>query len=531
MASLAAEEAAANEKVVVVSTLAGNGQSTYLDGQDTTASFNFPRGVALDNEGNVILADYSNHRIRKVSQEGVVTTLAGNGQSACVDGPPLMASFNSPWGVAVDSDGNVLVADYGNHRIRKIAVQDGTVSTIAGCSAGYLDGQGPTARFQNPWGVAVDDEGNILVADYSNHRIRKISEDGTVSTLAGNGSANAVDGQGTQASFNGPCDVAVDADGNVIVCEYNSHRIRRISAEDGSVSLLAGNGARSFQDGPSANASFNSPSNVAVDGDGNVVVCDYGNHSIRVISREDGTVTTLAGTVGVGFVDGPASDAKFNGPWGAAIDSEGNIVVLEYNGHRLRYVTAGLTPPANQEVFPLIQSSFRKDMLTFMNDTKHTDVTFVVEGEQITGHRGLLAARSQYFQTLLGGPFREGQSGKPIEIKDASASAFRAVLGYLYTDELSFDTADIVPVMTYAQLLGLDRVVNFCLQTCRRELGPQNAVIWCVQAQELGLDDLHRASFAYVSRNLRRIKKEAKHTLEILCDHPRLMLDLLVDAA
>ena len=165
-----------------VTTLAGSGEGDFADGIGTAASF---IDVAVDGDGNVLVADSDHHRIRKISPNGVVTTLAGSGEGDFADGIGTAASFSSPCGLAVDGDGNVLVADYGNHRIRKIS-PNGVVTTLAGSGEDdFADGIGTAASFCSPCGVAVDGDGNVLVADFLNDRLRKISPNGVVTTLAG----------------------------------------------------------------------------------------------------------------------------------------------------------------------------------------------------------------------------------------------------------------------------------------------------------------------------------------------------------
>jgi sugar lactone lactonase YvrE len=200
----------------------------FADGQGISASFHSPNGVAVDAGGNVYVADLGNHGIRKIAPSGSVSTLAGSGSMGFADGQGISARFNYPHGVCVDTGGNVYVADRENHRIRKIT-PSGSVSTLAGSGIQFADGQGTSASFSYPSGVTVDAGGIVYVADSGNERIRKITPSGDVSTLAGSGNHASADGQGTAASFHWPIRVAVDAGGNVYVADNNSNLIRKIT--------------------------------------------------------------------------------------------------------------------------------------------------------------------------------------------------------------------------------------------------------------------------------------------------------------
>ena len=315
----------------MVTTLAGSTNGNN-NGTGTAAKFNAPSGVAVDSSGQVYVADQGNHRIRKIDPAGVVTTFAGS-TSGSADGTGTAAQFNRPAGVAVDSRGNVYVADIDNHRIRKIS-PTGVVTTLAGSSSGYMDGTGTAAQFNGPYGVAVDSSGQVYVADYNNHRIRKISPVGVVTTLAGSTSGSA-DGTGTAAQFNFPNCVAVDSSGHVYVGDTWNHRIRKISPA-GVVTTFAGSTSGSA-DGTGTAAQFNQPSGVAVDSSGNVYVADTLNHRIRKISPA-GVVTTFAGSSS-GDDDGTLADAKFNNPSGVAVDSSGHFYVADRNNHRIRKIS------------------------------------------------------------------------------------------------------------------------------------------------------------------------------------------------
>ena len=321
------------EQEVNVSTLAGSSARGSADGAGAAAQFNYPTSVALDNAGNLYVSDTYNHKIRKITSTGVVSTLAGS-SGGYTDGTGTAAKFKLPRGVAVDKDENVYVSDSGNHKIRKIT-PNGVVSTLAGSSGGYADGTGTAAKFKNPYGIAVDKDENVYVADYMNHKIRKITSTGVVSTLAGSISGDK-DGIGMEAQFQNPYGIAVDKDENVYVADYINHKIRKITST-GVVSTLAGSGAMGFADGTGTSAKFKFPLGVAVDGDGNVYVGDKNNNKIRKITST-GVVSTLAGST-AGFADGTGTAAQFYYPSGVAVDKDGNVYVSDYVNHKIRKIT------------------------------------------------------------------------------------------------------------------------------------------------------------------------------------------------
>lgn len=327
----------------VTTTLAGSGTAGYADGTGTAAQFNYPFGLAVDATGNVYVADSKNHCIRKITSTGVVTTLAGlpsgtfPDYGGYADSNGTNAKFSEPYDVTVDSAGNVYVADYGNFLIRKIT-PSGDVTTLAGSSSGYADGQGTAAAFYYPQGIVVDGSGNIYVADRENQRIRVINQStGTVSTLAGSTQGFA-DGTGAAAQFNDLTGVARDSSGNLYIADKDNHRIRKVSSS-GVVTTLAGSGVAGFADATGTLAQFNTPTSVAVDSSGNVYVSDYNNQRIRKITSA-GVVTTLAGSSTAGSNNGTGASAQFNGPYAVTLDSSGNIYVAEWGNHRIRKVTS-----------------------------------------------------------------------------------------------------------------------------------------------------------------------------------------------
>lgn len=323
----------------VVSTLAGTGVIGSTNGAGTVAAFNGPTGVAVDNSGNVYVADQKNQLIREILPSGLVSTFAGTGAKGFANSSVELAVFNSPTGVAVDKSGNVYVADNGNNMIRMIDPSE-NVTTLAGTgSLGSNNGPAATATFNGPFGVTVDTLGNIFVADQGNNMIRSINSSGVVSTLAGSGSSGAQNGIGATATFGLPSGIAVNDAGNVYVADLTNDLIREISAAD-SVTTLAGNGNAGSANS-STTVSFSSPSGVAVDAQLNLYVADQGNNVIRKINSK-GVVTTLAGNGIKALVNGPALAASFYSPYGIAVDGNGNLYVSELDNVIRMISTSGM---------------------------------------------------------------------------------------------------------------------------------------------------------------------------------------------
>lgn len=271
-----------NPQTRVVTTIAGSGAPNSVDGTGTLAQFQGPIGLAVDATGNIYVAEWSGCRIRKIDPNRVVTTLAGSGAGG-QDGTGTAAQFKNPYGIALDAQGNLFVGDCLNHRIRKVTPQ-GVVSTFAGnATGGHLDGQGSAAQFKNPAGVAFDASGNLYVADHLNHRIRKITPSGSVSTLAGDGATSFRDGQGTQAQFWQPRRLVVDAANNLYLTDGANNRIRKITSA-GLVTTVAGDGSASYLDGAPLSAQFNVPDGIAMDANGILYIGDRMNNRIRRLS-------------------------------------------------------------------------------------------------------------------------------------------------------------------------------------------------------------------------------------------------------
>ena len=326
-----------------VTTLAGSptGQSGYADGTGKVALFGSPNKLAVDSGGNVYVTDGG--VIRKVTPEGMVTTLAGQADAfeLNLDGTGTGARFAAPKGITMDSGGNLYVSDIDDNTIRKVT-QAGVVTTYAGSPVNYgsSDGSGSAAQFTQPGGVALDASGNVYLADSYNNTIRKITPDGEVSTLAGTaGNTGNANGTGGMASFNWPTGVVVDSAGNVYLADQYNNLIRKVTPA-GVVSTFAGSGEQGSADDTGTAASFNSPRGLAADSGGNLYVADNGNNTIRKITSA-GVVSTLAGNSGnSGSADGTGAEAGFNGPWGVAVDAGGNVYVADSRNNTIRKVTA-----------------------------------------------------------------------------------------------------------------------------------------------------------------------------------------------
>ncbi len=304
------------------------------------ALFQYPGSIAMDGAGNLYVADASSNTIKKITTAGVVSTLAGSaGQAGSQDGTGDSARFNQPSGVTSDAAGNLYVSDTGNALIRKVTPA-GVVTTVAGSATarGNADGAGSAATFGSPSGIAIDSAGNVYVADSFNATIRKITSAGVVSTLAGSaGNRGSVNGTGSAALFNYPNGVAVDAAGNVYVADTFNSTIRKITPA-GVVTTLAGlAGVSGAEDGTGLGAVFYQPYGLDVDASGNVYVADTGNNTIRRITPA-GVVTTLAGVPGIAGLANGTGSGLFNQPRSLVVDS-GNIYVADTGNATIRAIT------------------------------------------------------------------------------------------------------------------------------------------------------------------------------------------------
>ena len=332
----------------VITTLAGNGTAGYSqDGVAASGSeLYYPSGVAVDAFGNLFIADYYNNRIREVDTNGIISTVAGVGiQGSSGDGGPATnATFHSPFSVALDASGNLFVADHFNGRIREVGT-NGTISTVAGNGTKGFSGDGgaaTSAELNNPYGVFVDPSGNLFIADSANNRVREVGTNGVITTVAGNGKAGyAGDGAAaTNAELSGPYGVAVDAAGNLFIADSANNRVREVRT-NGIITTVAGNGTKGYLgDGGAATAAeLNDPFGVTVDSSGNLFIADTYNECIRKVGI-NGIITTVAGngTQGYSGDGGAPTNAELHYPSDVAVDASGNLFIADYFNQCVRGV-------------------------------------------------------------------------------------------------------------------------------------------------------------------------------------------------
>jgi len=349
----------------IITPVAGDGNADYSgdDGPAINASLNEPTGVAVDGLGNIYIADSKNHCIRMVDTDGNITTITGNGSSGYSGDLGLAADaiLNEPTGVYVDASANVFIADTGNCTIRKVDAETGIIDRVAGAdsggspSCGYSGDGGLAidAELNKPFGVFVDLDGNLYIADGDNHRIRKVDTDGNIDTVAGDGNASygGDGGAAISASINNPRGVWVDENGRVYIADTENHRIRRTGATTGNMYTAAGNGIADYSgdDGLAVNASLKKPHAVCLHESPSpayLFIADPSNYQIRKVDLSTGFLVKEAGTLWSGYNGDNiyATYARLNYPFGAHVDAHGNVYIADTYNHRIRKVnrTSGI---------------------------------------------------------------------------------------------------------------------------------------------------------------------------------------------
>ena len=443
----------------------------------------------------------------------------------------------------------------------------GAVTTIAGMGGhkGYVNGVGMEARFFHPRGVVVGGEGTAYVSDTGNHCIRKVNlVNRFVTTLCGAGwgyfpgESGFADGAARNSLFNKPVGLGLNKEGNLIVADAHNHCIRVVSSSNGSVETLAGSRkggdlAPGFEDGENSDARFDTPLGVAVSDAGAILVTDWANNRVRMMTFERG-VTTLAGSTEAGSSDGESAHARLRCPSALAIDVRGGRVLFAETGNQscLRVVDGFQTPSisapddwAGGE--PPAPDALARDYGRMLEDLQLADVTFVVAGQRFRAHRCVLAARSAYFEGMFkhsGRSMREGEAGQDIHLPDMSAGAFRVLLRYLYAQELPLEPleplqgaqeahagggeggmypGDWVEMARVADRFQATGLYAHCVGQFQGSLRADNVVKLLVQSRDSGLEELEGVAMDFFRRNALMIHREALSSLDLLQERTDLL--------
>lgn len=473
-----------SSKLYEVRTWAGKSEWGHANGKVSESSFFQPHSLVALPDGKLLVSDMGNHLLRTLTAEQV-SAFAGLPLGEDSAGLPLgglndaksdKAAFEHPAGLALDSKGVIYVADSGNNAIRKIA-KDGTVTTLAGNGKiGNKDGAGSEATFEAPSDVAVDSNGNVYVADTLNHVIRKITADGKVTTLtapstrvieyfpgAVEDAGDFLDGPIASAKFNEPSGLAIDSKGNLYVSDRGNQRIRYIDFASGQVSTVAGGGSYGnqatyvegeFADGPAASARFKAPEGITITSDGTVVVADSLNHAVRLI--RDGKVTTLAG-VGAeyGQADGVTGSAQFNHPTDVAVLADGRLAIADEYGNKIRVLQKYAKPadmPANKAIAVLLNgklvpsdvpAQMKNDSVFLPVRSVSEALKFVVSNDNKAGTATLTKGDVAYTIKNGSSTVTKTENGKETKLT-LNAAAF-------ITKDRMF-----LPVRFFAEQIGLD---------------------------------------------------------------------------
>lgn len=303
----------------------GNADSGYQEGANTNSKFNNPRYIVCDEYDNIYVSDCFNNRIRKITKSGTVSTFAGSGSVGKNDDVnPTVASFNNPKGIAINYPKHELyVADSNNNRIRKISLDSGNVTTIAGSKPGNLSGVGTKAKFYNPTALAIDCNDVIYVTDTNNNMIKKIEPSGSVTTIAGRIFKGSADGNGTNATFNRPRGIVLDKFRNIYIADTDNHKIRKMDNLGNVTTILP-------------NETFNYPTDMIFDKYGFLYVTDSYNNKVKKIDINSGKVITTYGTGEAGYFDESLDNLKFNKPTGVTIDFKENMYISDTNNNMIR---------------------------------------------------------------------------------------------------------------------------------------------------------------------------------------------------
>lgn len=474
--------------------------------------------------------------------------LSGRDFRGYTNGPSSEASYNNLWGVMLNLEGNIVVADTNNHSLRLVSKATGvcksSVRTLAGsrdADGGFSDGpvlddlDAEFASFRRPSSTVLLPSGDIVILDTGNHALRVLESSGRVRTLAGNGTAGFADGDRKSAQFNSPCGLAYcHVSKRLVVADTGNHSIRVVCLH-GSVSTMAGCGAAGFQDGACAGALLASPTGVAVDGAGKILVADLGNNCIRAIENPRtalARMVTIAGSHNEpGHVDGLGAQARFKEPKSLTIDHHGRLLVTELGAfNRIRIIDAGLEPPPIfYEVEPeVMRMHFRvsaslqafQDFDALRADSGTADVVFVVGHAEFPAHRALVAARCEYLAALM----RFQENRKYVAVAQVSAQAFAVVLKYLYATEMPVVCAggpgasqDVArEVMVTADKWRLDDLCQHCVHEFKQALRVETCVECLVWAVNSGPPQARMVAMDFFLRSRQSVCADAPDTFKLL---------------
>ena len=442
----------------VLVTVAGTGTFgvTGDGGQAAAANITRPWQIALDGAGNLYFTDTNNNMVRKVAQNGVITTVAGTGTAGFSGDGDLAknARLNQPAGIAVDGAGNVYISDVNNNRIRKVTAADGKISTIAGNGqAGFSGDGGPaTAAAMNfPYGIAVDKDGNVFYAEFANHRVRKITAaTGLISTVAGTGTGtyNGDDKLATEAALNAPINVTFDNNGNLVIADSSNYRIRRVNSADGKISTIAGSGTQGFagDGGVATEARVGISAGVVFDSMGNLYFADRGNSRIRKVTAGTNIITTIAGVGLSGFNgDGLAALAsRLATPNSLAVDAVGNIYIGDRENFRVRRI---IFASASDTAAPTIAVTAPTTSTTFTTDASPLTVSgtatdnvgvYLVRWSNDRGGSGTAGGTTTW--TAAGIPLQNGLNNLTLTALDIRGNATSVRLAVTFNPQQVINT-------------------------------------------------------------------------------------------
>ena len=337
-------------KAQIITTVAGTGNTTY-NGDNIraiVANLSGPRGICYDRVGNLYLDDGDHCRIRKINTDGIISTIGGTGVYGFSGdgGPATNAEIGLVNSIVIDSAGNIYLSDESNNRVREIDVT-GNINTIAGDSTYGYHGdavQATSTSLWGPQGIALDNSGNLFIADYGNNRIRKVDASGMITTVCGTCTAgyNGDNIMATDAQLNRPYGLFFDKNNDLILSDAANYRIRKITEGTGLITTIAGTGTSSYDGdgGMATDADIKSPTTLLVDNEGNIFFGDIHSYVVRRISTT-GIISTIAGTGQYGYNGDniPATDAQLNTPVSLAIDARGDIYIADFQNERIRYIT------------------------------------------------------------------------------------------------------------------------------------------------------------------------------------------------